>query len=959
MSIQLDRINERTVQIGKALFAQIHNERETVTTMNKWTREIINWCMANHDVKARVLRFVDVLPTLKTDRAITEHIRAYFSPSESRLPLALRSGAAITKTPFTGRAIASITHHMTIDVAKQFICGETVEAALKNLSPLEAQGMTYSLDILGEAVVSRSEADRYQNSVIDLIDKLPFERNISIKLSALTAHFDSLCFEKTSSEVLARLLPIVLKAQQKNIFIYIDAEQYVHRDLSLAITKNLILSPELKKEPLVGIVFQAYLKDTEITLQQFVNFLKEHKIKMGVRLVKGAYWDSEVAHAKANNWPIPVFEEKSSTDANFENLTQMLIENNDVIQLAIGSHNIRSIAHAMALDEEKQVEFQLLYGMADPLKKALLEQGRKVRVYAPYGPLIPGMAYLVRRILENTSNESFLKLDLAHEADENELLRTPQMSPPTKNGSHSLRFQNEPLLDFSKENIRNKFQMTLDSVSKKCGEKYRLTIGGKKIETTNSSPSVNPTHPEKIIGTISKAEWKDAELAIQLARETQVKWSNRPAVQRADCLFRAASIMRELRMELAAWEILEAGKTWREADADVTEAIDFLEYYGRSLIEIASENLLPSVPGEKNRTLNSGRGVVAVIAPWNFPLAILTGMTAAALVTGNAVVVKPAEPTRVLGSLLIDILIEAGIPESIIAYLPGSGAEIGNGLVRHPQIDMVAFTGSKDVGLSIIQKAAMTTPEQFNIKKVIAELGGKNAIIVDDDADFDEAILGVIPSAFGYQGQKCSACSRLILLESIYDTFLSRLIDATQSLKVGDPCEPDTDVGPIISLDAFMRIKGLIEEGKSEARLLYEGIIPPHLKNGYFIPPTIFSEAPLNGTLAQTEVFGPVLTVFRVQDFNDALYVANNTAFGLTAGLYSRNPKHIAQATAQIEAGNIYINRKITGAMVSRQPFGGFRMSGTGPKAGGKEYLFHFMHQKTISENTFRHGFPL
>jgi RHH-type proline utilization regulon transcriptional repressor/proline dehydrogenase/delta 1-pyrroline-5-carboxylate dehydrogenase len=963
-------INKHATQIGMEIFKRIHAEQASVTSFNKWTREIIQWCMSNPEVKTRVLRFVDVLPTLTTDKAVIEHIRDYFSITEARLPMALRTTSLITRTPFTGRALAHLTRHMVTEVAKQFICGESIQDALRNLATIEEKKMVYTIDILGEKIASIQEANRHKEALLTLIDQLPPQKNVSIKLSALTPYFDPISFERTVSDILERLIPIVLAARKKHTFINIDAERYIHRDITLEVVRRLLKNPDVRGYPHLGMVFQTYFKDTPQKLDEFLDWIKEVNQPFTVRLVKGAYWDSEVAEAKANRWPIPVWTEKAQTDAQFERCVGLMMSQPSFIRVAIGSHNVRSLSLALALKEKlsypsESFETQFLYGMADPLKAAVRERGITVRVYSPYGPLIPGMAYLVRRILENTSNESFLKLDLLHEVNEKELLKEPlppalvENPIPDKVDYSVAAFRNESPLDFSRADIRSQFKEAIEHVQTHLGAHYRLTINGKKIDTSERIQSVNPAHPKTLIGTVAKAEWKDAEEAINACKSATKDWSEQPAQSRAACLFRAATIMRERRMELAAWEILEAGKTWREADTDVTEAIDFLDYYARAMIEIDQQRVLPQVPGESNLTQLQGRGVVAVIAPWNFPLAILTGMTSAALVTGNAVIVKPAVSTGVLASHMVDILLDAGIPPSVLSFLPGSGTEIGKGLVQHPEIDMIAFTGSKEVGLSIIQEAGRTPQGQANVKKVIAEMGGKNAIIIDADADLDEAISGVLSSAFGYQGQKCSAASRLIILDEVYQKFIERLMNATQSLILGDPTHPHVDMGPVIDSFAYKKIKNAIHEGNRESRLIFQGRLDHTPKDGYFIPPTMFTTAPLNGSLSLNEIFGPVLTIFRANNFEQALFLGNHTEFGLTAGLYSRNLKNIETAKRTLAAGNIYINRKITGAMVGRHPFGGFRMSGTGSKAGSLDYLKHFMFETTISENTFRHGFPV
>jgi RHH-type transcriptional regulator, proline utilization regulon repressor / proline dehydrogenase / delta 1-pyrroline-5-carboxylate dehydrogenase len=432
--------------------------------------------------------------------------------------------------------------------------------------------------------------------------------------------------------------------------------------------------------------------------------------------------------------------------------------------------------------------------------------------------------------------------------------------------------------------------------------------------------------------------------------------ARRRAGDRAGLLFRSADVMRRRRFELAAWEVFETGKPWREADADVAEAIDFCDFYGREMVRLA-EPSRRSLPGESNATFYEPRGVAVVIAPWNFPLAILTGMTAAALVTGNTVVMKPAEQSPVMGAKLMEVLEEAGLPPGVCNYLPGVGEEIGPALVNHPRVSVIAFTGSRAVGLNIQREASLVREGQDHIKRVITELGGKNAVIIDEDADLDEAVHGVVASAFGYAGQKCSACSRAVVLAPVYETFLSRLIEATRSLKVGPPEDPGTTVGPVIDEEARRRILDYVEKGKQESRLAYAADVGALAGEGSFVGPHVFADVSPAAAIAREEIFGPVLAVMKAADLSEALAIANGTHYALTGGLYSRSPAAIERVRREFRVGNLYINRKITGALVDRQPFGGFKLSGTGPKAGGHDYLAAFMVARTVTENTLRRGF--
>jgi RHH-type proline utilization regulon transcriptional repressor/proline dehydrogenase/delta 1-pyrroline-5-carboxylate dehydrogenase len=514
----------------------------------------------------------------------------------------------------------------------------------------------------------------------------------------------------------------------------------------------------------------------------------------------------------------------------------------------------------------------------------------------------------------------------------------------------------EPLTDFSRAEARQAMQDGLALVAPQLGQTFPPVINGQTVPTTATFESLNPSHSRQVVGRCGRASPEQARQAVEAAAAAFPAWRDTDVSRRADYLFAAARVMRRRRFELAAWQVYECGKPRREADADVAESIDYCEFYGREMLRLAVPRHR-DVPGEENVYFYEPRGVTSVIAPWNFPLAILCGMTTAALVSGNTVVMKPAEQSTVIGAKLMEVFQEVGLPPGVVNFLPGIGEEVGPVLVEHPAMAMIAFTGSRGVGLHINREAAEVRPGQEQVKRVLAEMGGKNAIIVDEDADMDEAVHGVAASAFGYAGQKCSACSRVIVPESLHDSFLARLVQATDSLVVAPAEDPACFVGPVIDADAHRRILATIDRGKGEGRLAYAGKLGSLEGEGYYIAPHIFTDVAPTSFLAQEEIFGPVLTVLRARDLDEALRIANGTPYALTGGLYSRSPGNIARIRREFRVGNLYINRKITGALVDRQPFGGFKMSGIGSKAGGPDYLLQFLLPRTITENTLRRGF--
>jgi RHH-type transcriptional regulator, proline utilization regulon repressor / proline dehydrogenase / delta 1-pyrroline-5-carboxylate dehydrogenase len=480
-------------------------------------------------------------------------------------------------------------------------------------------------------------------------------------------------------------------------------------------------------------------------------------------------------------------------------------------------------------------------------------------------------------------------------------------------------------------------------------------IDGRPVRTTGSIVSLDPSEITHEVAASASCGRAEANAALDVARRAWPSWARTPVAERAAVLFRAAEWMRARKDDMAALQVFEAGKPWKEADADVCEAIDFCEYYGRQALRLGAGGAVESPPGETNRLSYRGRGIATVIAPWNFPLAIPTGMVVAALVAGNAVLFKPAEQTPAVAAGLVSALRAAGLPDGVLAFLPGVGEEVGAYLVEHPDVSVIAFTGSRAVGLGIVEAAGVHRTGQRHVKRVIAEMGGKNAVVVDADADLDQAVPAVVYSAFGYAGQKCSACSRLIVVDSVADELLGRLVGATRSLRVGHPRHMGTQVGPLIDADAHKRVRSYVELAEHEGTVLFHQHDVP--STGFFVGPTIVTDVAPRSRLATEEIFGPVLTVMRVASFDDAVALANDTDYALTAGVLSRSPAHIEQAAAELRAGNVYVNRTITGAVVGRQPFGGYGLSGVGSKAGGPDYLLQFVDPRVVTENTLRQGF--
>jgi 1-pyrroline-5-carboxylate dehydrogenase len=518
-----------------------------------------------------------------------------------------------------------------------------------------------------------------------------------------------------------------------------------------------------------------------------------------------------------------------------------------------------------------------------------------------------------------------------------------------KGGPEMKEFRNDTYTDFSKPENRKKMEDAIGKAESELGREYPLIIGSEEVMLDGKFKSFNPAEKDQVIGTFQKADVEAGEKAMKVALKVFEEWRFVSHEKRAEFLFTSAEIMRRRRFELNAWEVLEVGKGWLEADADVAEAIDFLEFYGREMLRYGSAQPVLQVEGEKCELFYIPLGVGIVIPPWNFPLAILCGMTSAALVTGNTVLLKPSSDSPKIGHLFMEILKESGLPPGVVNFVPGSGAVVGDYLVQHPRTRFISFTGSKEVGLRIIEQAAITREGQKWIKRVVAEMGGKDAIIVDSEADLDAAASGVVHSAFGFQGQKCSACSRAIVAADIYDEFLGRMADLTEKFSVGPTKYYDNFMGAVINAKAHQSILSYIEKGKKEGGRVVAGGGPAK-GNGYFITPTIIANVKPGDTIEQEEIFGPVLAVIKAKDFDEAVKIANDTDYGLTGAVYSSNRSKLEKAKKLFHCGNLYLNRKCTGALVAAHPFGGFNMSGTDSKAGGRDYLLLFLQAKSVSE---------
>lgn len=881
---------------------------------------------------------------------------------------------------FPAKPLASLVRSSVRLMAKRFIAGESIEKADKSLTALSLTKRDVTLDQLGELVVSEHEADHYKNEVLKLINGFSLhvkkgEKNlaginrahVSIKVSALCSDFKPYAFDYTYSLVAPRLKDILLAALAQDVFINIDAEHYHYRDIVFKIYKRLLLeTPELKNYESTGIVIQAYLRDASIHLQEIIDLARTRGLTMPVRLVKGAYWDAETVEGDAHSFNAPQFLNKEETDIHFRQLIVKIYEAHPHLKLALASHNFSDHAFARATKEILypeigEIEHQCLHMTYEALSTALAKMKWATRNYVPVGSLLVGMAYLVRRIMENSSQVGVLTIMRSHK--KHLTLQSPYAIHKKKKNEGKLVY------DSSVSKLEDQFfnvsplKLYLDSEkiwmekglntfkTQSLGKEYanRFSLNGEWVSIFASS------NPSTLVGKIRFANMDDAERALTAIDNNynNGQWANTKWPFRTAILVKAASLMLARRIELSALIVYEAGKSVNEALADVDEAIDFLNFYARTEAYL-----------QRNLTDLTSRGPSAVISPWNFPLAIPCGMVASSLVAGNTVILKSAEQTPLITQLLVDILHESGVPEDVLIHLPGNGETVGNFLVCDERISTIVFTGSKAVGTYI---SSVTRKRLYKNKltektypvKAITEMGGKNAIIVTQNAELDETVSGILYSAFGHAGQKCSACSRVIVHNSLKVRLIERLKEASSDLKVGESYQFDTTVNPVITKEDQQRLRESVLLAKTEAHEFGGSVVLDRSKEnlpGYCVGPVIielpYERAFNRQSYAQKELFGPVVHIMGFDTLDEAAKLYNSTDYALTGGIFSQSQNDIDYLLLKLESGNIYVNRTVTGARVAIEPFGGFKLSGSGPKAGGRDYVLglHQIDEKNLDK---------
>ncbi|MDX2199265.1 MAG: proline dehydrogenase family protein [Phycisphaerae bacterium] len=1028
-------IEQNTQRIGRELLESLR-AAQPWPLQPAWVQErMLRQFQADPWLKVQAFRFIDALPAMSTSAAVARHLREYFSADLQRhldsahgaeadfdgepnpTPVATASRPRVSSlTRFAGRwmdwsedrgwrprVTAWFAQKAALGMSGSFIAGSNIDEAERAILRMRKQSLAFTIDLLGEAALSPREGEHYHQLYLDLLDELPRRAarwpavrqidgdgpnappriNVSVKITAIYPGFDPIVAPRAKERAKEFLRPLLRKAMSARAHLHVDMEHYSIKDLTLELVRELFEEPEFRDYPHLGVVIQAYLRDGERDVTAMIDYAKRRGTPMWIRLVKGAYWDSEKASAEREGRPCPVWMKKWQSDACYERCAALLVENHQHIRTAFASHNIRSLAHAMALRDHfgatgDEFELQMLFGMGDPIKQALAARKERCRVYTPYGDVLPGMAYLIRRLLENTANESFLRQGADADVPAERLLRAPQSwaesdPPPPEDWSvvtieraQRENFVNIPDTDFASPPARARFEEALRAVRATFGQPVPGLVAASDASSngSHSSPprfieSRNPSRPSEIIARVPIADAGAANAAIAAAARAFDSWSRRPARERAATMFEAAARLEARRAEFAARVVLEVGKTWREADAEVSEAIDYINYYAHQIRRGATHIEPIDAAGEDNSVEHVARGVCAVLGPWNFPLALVANVVSAAIGTGNTVVLKPASESPVIAAYFVQLWREAGLPEGVLSVVCGPGETLGPLLARHEDVDLLAVVGTSEAGVALHRAASETLTRRRAVRKVLLELSAKNAIIVDDDADLDEAVQGSLASAFGYAGQKCTAASRIIVVGGAHDRFRERFVDAARAMSLGPADAPGTSIPPLISDAAAKRVREWIAIGKREAKCVLEVLPGSDLlaSGAQYVGPVVFDDVPASARIAREEVFGPVVALIRAANMADAIRIFNSTDYGLTGGVYSRSPANIELARRECRCGNLYINRKIVGSKVGRQPFGGVKLSGDGARYGGPDYLREFTIPRTITENTLRRGF--
>ena len=1028
-------LERRILAIGHEIFARARRAEPSPLRQAWWQQHMLDWIMRDNVLKTQLFRFIEALPKLRGSTAIASHLRQYVrgGPRNGHaLPgIVDLATAYASDRSLHARLMAGLASVGSLQMAGAFIAGQTADEAIASVVRLRRANMTFTLDVLGETVLCSADADQFAQVYLDLIDAMaaaapgwaanpllddapfgPLPRvNLSIKLSALSPKFDAIATERVSAIVIDRLRPVLRRARQRGAFINVDLEHFAVRDLTFDIFRRVFMEPEFRDWENVGVVVQAYLRDSGDDLTMLREWVRRRGTPITVRLVKGAYWDHETILAIANRWPIPVWTEKGQSDEQYERLSRVLLEDHRWTRPAFASHNVRSVAAVLAMAEDLRVpprtlEVQMLYGMGEPLKQALIGIGQRVRVYTPFGDLMPGMAYFMRRLLENTANESFLRQSSSEHLPEHILLAAPGESVaeapapqnaagrahPPRHGTNLPRweasgpdgeldmtpFLNEPLTDFATTAAREALATALREAAGAPEARCPALIGGAAAAGDTWRTLVDPSHPKRIVARIAVCGPSSADRAVQAAAAAQAGWAALGAARRAELLSNAAARLRSHRTQLTAMLIHDLGRTWRDADAEFAGGVDALEFHARAMVHLESSPRRRHVPGETNETHWRPRGPTAVVTPLAMPFAGALGLVSAALAAGNAVIWRPDARAAHVAWEAARILLDAGVPAGAIGVIFGDD-DLADALASHSGIATVACAGPRDLVSRIAGLASRSAVAAC--KRIVAHVIGMSAVIVDDDTDVDEAVLGTLASAFTFAGQGGAAVSRVLVVGDAYGPFVARLTAAAKEMSVGPADDPATSMGPVIDAAAQAAAaaawQSLRKRGKPavERNVMVRPAPTPAARTEAATAgrsgaasaaqsagdePTLFGPAVLVDVAADAPVpaglAAPILCVSGVPALSDALELVNSWSDAAAVAFFSRGPEHISRARRELRAAALFINRRTAAGIADRQPFGGLAPASSARPTGSADLLREFLDMVTISENVLRHG---
>lgn len=989
-------LERRIRELGGEIFERAASACPRWSQREWWLEQTTRMVDSDPRLKAAVFQFVDCLPSLKTDQQIARHLHEYIEARRAPVPLPARwalrqarSGGPLAELIGFGARLGARA------MAGRFITGHDQATVLQTLERLRREGMAFTLDVLGESTTSDARADAYASVYLDCLEKLAPEiarwpgvallddtdfgpqprLNISVKLTGLDPHFDAIAPRASMDRVTARLRPLLRRARERGAFVNIDIESFKHRLLTLDLFESLMSEAEFRDFADVGIVVQAYLKQGEEDLARLLEWGRRRGTRFAIRLVKGAYWDSEVAAAVRNHSTPPVWTRKWESDACYERMAKTMLQHRDLIRPCFASHNVRTIAAVMAWAEHLGVpasgyEAQMLYGMGDPLKVAVARMGRCVRVYSPYGDMLPGMAYLIRRLLENTSNDSFLKQGFAERSMYSRRLADPAAARPASSPLSKLRycdpasdplepvhvFRHCPKLSFAVEENRSRFAEAIAHAAAAKPEDCPVIAAGRVLDAREKRDCVNPARTDQVRAHVHCASIAEADVAAAALARGFEFWKSTDVGDRCGRVQRAAELLAQRRFAVAAELVLSAGMTWREADAEVAEAADYMRFHAEKMLLRAHRPRRRGVPGEDNAQQPAPRGVCAVFTDGGSPLGSLAAAVSAALVCGNPVLVVPPVQTAPLAAMLMKLLTEAGVPAGTTGLLPILDDSVALHLARHSDVRLVVCQGSNSGCSTLRAAAAEARPGQRHARGFIGQGCAGGVIIVDDDADVDAALSGVLQSALTFAGQRRDGASHVIVVGELLKSFTPRLSEAVRSWIVGDPSDPATQVGPVMTSQACAELTAWIDRAEKAGRLRCRHSAPAG-GVGHFVDLAVV-EGNAESFVADLDgVKGPVLVLYGADDFEGAVALAHRAAPLHVVGVFSRSPSHVEQASHELDADAIFINRPTVGGEVDRHPAGDSRHGASSRAMGSGDFLAEFSRPRTLSEYTLRHGF--